>query len=516
LLLAAVAEGGPDDRKLGKPASGAFLQSLSEEERFWLRDHPIIRLVQDPGWPPIEFTDESGEPSGMAGDYLKLIEQRLGVTFERVKNLSWQEAYARLKRWEIDMTTSVAVTPERAEFWAFTRPYMKIPIVIVASVDVAYIADMQELAGKKVAVVDGYAACDWLPRDFPAIKLVKVKTVQEGLETLLRGKVFAYVENMLVVGYYLTKLRMTTTIKIVGNTPYVNAQSMAVRKDWGPLAGILDKALESISETERNDIYRRWLPVRYEQGIDYTLLWKALAVFTVVFLGLLLWIRKLASEIRHRKKAEAAAIKSEQRFRAIAFNTPDHILMQDRDLRYDFVVNPQIGLTESDMVGKTDHDILEKKEAEDLTVIKRKVLETGEPFHLEASLQNLKGEPEIFDGSYIPRFDSTGKVDGIIGYFRNITKRKAAESEQHRLLARAERTRRAMLSALEDQKRVEDELKKSQTLLEELVKERTAELENKAAKLERRNRLFVGRELRMKELKEKIKGLEKGTASNET
>ena len=46
----------------------------------------------------------------MAGDYLSLVEQRLGVKFERVRNLSWQEAYARLKRWEIDMTTSVTVT----------------------------------------------------------------------------------------------------------------------------------------------------------------------------------------------------------------------------------------------------------------------------------------------------------------------------------------------------------------------------------------------------------------------
>ncbi len=45
-----------------------------------LRDHPVIRVVQDPGWPPVEFTDESEEPSGMAGDYLSLIEQRLGQT----------------------------------------------------------------------------------------------------------------------------------------------------------------------------------------------------------------------------------------------------------------------------------------------------------------------------------------------------------------------------------------------------------------------------------------------------
>ncbi len=39
--------------------------------------------------------------------------------------------------------------------------------------------------------------------------------------------------------------------------------------------------------------------------------------------------------------------------------------------------------------------------------------------------------------------------------------------------------------------------------------ERTAELTSKTAELEETNKVFVGRELRMKELKERIKELEK-------
>ncbi|MBU1056223.1 MAG: transporter substrate-binding domain-containing protein [Proteobacteria bacterium] len=313
LLMTTVSEGGQDKSFEKTPASNAFLQSLTEKEQVWLRDHPVIRTVQDPGWPPVEFTNTLGEPTGMAEDYLSLIEQRLGVKFERIKNLSWQEAYSRLKRWEIDMTTSVAMTPIRAEFWAFTKPYMKIPIVIVAHADVTYISDMRELAGKKVAVVDGYAVNDWIPRDFPEIQLVRVKTAQEGLETLQRKEVFAYIENMLVVGYHMAKLKLTT-LKIAGETPYVNNQCMAVRKDWVILAGILQKALDSITESERNGIYRKWLPIRYEHGFNYTLLWQALATFAVILLVLVLWIRRLSREIMHRKNAEVGANESARHF----------------------------------------------------------------------------------------------------------------------------------------------------------------------------------------------------------
>ena len=57
-------------------------------------------------------------------------------------------------------------------------------------------------------------------------------------------------------------------------------------------------------------------------------------------------------------------------------------------------------------------------------------------------------------------------------------------------------------------KKIAAELRKHREHLEKLVKERTAQLEEKLAEIERMNRIFTGREMRMVELKEKIKELE--------
>ena len=57
--------------------------------------------------------------------------------------------------------------------------------------------------------------------------------------------------------------------------------------------------------------------------------------------------------------------------------------------------------------------------------------------------------------------------------------------------------------------RAEDSLRRLNDELEQRVKDRTAELERKNAELEKMNKMFVGRELRMVELKERIKELEK-------
>lgn len=309
--------------------STPFLDSLTEQEREWLRAHPVIRVFQDPQWAPVEFTDERGNPVGMAKDYATLIEQRLGQNFEYVVNhLSWEEGYTRLQRGEIDMTTSVTETSKRLEFWAFTKPYMNIPVVIATQQHVAYIANMHELDGKRVAVVGGYAVLEWIARDFPQIQLVKVKNSLDGLQRLQQGEVDAFIDNLLIIGYYQTREK-SLHLKIAGTTPYVNAQRMAVRKDWAPLAGILQKALDSISEAERDEIHRRWVPIRYEYGFDYTLLWQALAVFALVLLGFGIWNRKLSQEIRDRKLAQAAQKASEQSLAITLHSIGDAVIATD-------------------------------------------------------------------------------------------------------------------------------------------------------------------------------------------
>ena len=157
-------------------------------------------------------------------------------------------------------------------------------------------------------------------------------------------------------------------------------------------------------------------------------------------------IKNNEAALEQRVAERTAALReSEERFRAVAANTPDHILMQDRDLRYQMVTNPQLGLTEADMVGRTDQDFLEPEDARKLMEIKRRVIDTGKPVSLETPLRNAKGEMEYFEGTYVPKVDSAGKAVGIIGYFRNITQRKQAEDNLRRHAEELARFNRAMV-----------------------------------------------------------------------
>ena len=133
-------------------------------------------------------------------------------------------------------------------------------------------------------------------------------------------------------------------------------------------------------------------------------------------------------EVMLRRLAE-----SEERFRVIATYTPDHILIQDKDLLYRYILNPQLGLTKEDMIGKTDFDFLSKEDAAALTVMKKGVLETGEPEFVRVPLTSITGDVQHFEGSYIPKRDQEGKIDGLIGYFRNVTERVEGEEQRKKL-----------------------------------------------------------------------------------
>ncbi len=129
------------------------------------------------------------------------------------------------------------------------------------------------------------------------------------------------------------------------------------------------------------------------------------------------------------KKSQALLLESMEKIRIITKNTPDHILVQDKDLRYTLVINPQLGFKESDMIGKTDYDLVSKPEAAKINLIKTRVIETGKPENIGAYLSARDGKSEYLEGTYVPNIDDKGNVQGLIGYFRNVTERKLAEEE---------------------------------------------------------------------------------------
>ena len=283
-----------------RPSPAVF---LTEEEKQWLDQHPIIKVAVDANWAPLEYVDKQGRLQGISRDYLDKLEDILGVTFEPTAGESWQDVVEKVKRLELDMFSSVRPTPERATYLNFTSEYISQPIMIFSRANVPYIGNLEKLHGRKVAGIESYAVYELLKTYHPEIELVSVPSIEEAVRLVARGEVNAFVGNINITTYYLNKLGLAE-IKVVGETPYRSGQAMAVRKDWPILATILDKAIKTIPAEEQQAIQQRWLSTSFESQTDYTWLWKLLIPLLAVCLLAFYWNWRLAKEIYARKQTE--------------------------------------------------------------------------------------------------------------------------------------------------------------------------------------------------------------------
>jgi signal transduction histidine kinase len=255
----------------------SFAAVFTPEERDWLAQHPVVRVAIDPQWAPVEYFDGGGVARGMSRAYLDRISAVLGIRFEVVPGSSWAEAMRRLGERDVDLLPAIAANAERRARLHFTEPYLSFPAAIFSAADVAYLGNLDALRGKTVAVVQGEALEPWLRSERPDLALLPVADTREGLRAVADGNAFAFVGNLVTTSYYIGQSGLTQ-IKIAGETPFVYRLGMAVRDDWPILAGILQKGIEAIPVAERDAIYRDWISIRYEHSIDYSLLWKGLAV----------------------------------------------------------------------------------------------------------------------------------------------------------------------------------------------------------------------------------------------
>ena len=287
---------------------------LSPEERRWLDQHQTIRLAVDVAWRPFEFIDKQGQYRGLAADTMGLVEQRLGIRFEVEKGMSWREVVDAMQERRLDLYSSVVKTSAREQYVSFTRPYLSFPMVIVTRENIKFIDGLAGLVGKSIGVVDGYASEDLLREHHPELQLVTATTLSAGLEQVATGELFAFVDNLAAISDVMRHQGLTN-LKISGQTPYRFELGMAARNDWPQLLPILQKALDSITETERDAIYNRWISIRHEYSLDGQgqLILSAIVIITILLLFVWFWNRSLKREINSRQQVEQSLRASEFR-----------------------------------------------------------------------------------------------------------------------------------------------------------------------------------------------------------
>lgn len=246
--------------------------TLTAEEQQYIQNNPKVSMCIDPNWMPYEAL-EDGQHIGIGGDILRLISERSQIEIELFSTSSWAETLKQFRAGNCDILSMLNRTPERDQYIDYTRPYFNGHIVFVAKNEHPYIADPQEIAGKKVAVTTGYSISEFLKRDFPDIELVEVEDYDLAFEMVATGQVDLTADYLISSGDRIQRMGLYG-LKIAGNTPYKNQLAIGVQKDNIELLRILDKTVATLKKHEVEAIINKWRSVRYEHTVNYSLLWQ--------------------------------------------------------------------------------------------------------------------------------------------------------------------------------------------------------------------------------------------------
>jgi polar amino acid transport system substrate-binding protein len=269
-----------------------------------LTDTPRITTVivgGDRDYPPYEFLDKDGQPSGYNVELTRAIANVMGMKVE-FRLGGWSEMREALQSGKIDVLQGMSYSEERSREVDFSLPHTIVNHAIFARRDSPMINSLEELEGKSVAVHRSGIMHDYLVRNVFRGRLETTVTPADAIRFLAAGKVdFAVVA--IVPGMYLIReLKLINVVPVVRNVA-AHRYCYAVDKGNGELLSRFNEGLAILKKTGQYQvIYNKWLGVLDPAQVDLRIIAKHAAVVVVPLL-LLLGVFALWSRTLHRQVA---------------------------------------------------------------------------------------------------------------------------------------------------------------------------------------------------------------------
>jgi len=413
-----------------QPDINAHTIKLTEQEQQWLNEHPNLSFTGDPSWLPYEAFNEEGEYIGIVAEHLKIIEQHSGIQFQRSPSATWHDSVAKMRSGEVDIISETVGSVLLDEL-LFTKPYLSSPIIIVMKEDQGYVDSIHSIVDKKIAVIKEYGYVHSITTKYPKLNYIWVDNLEQGLEAVASGQADALLSTLAHTSYQISKSSIQN-IRIVGKTEFVNALALGVQKELAPLIPILDRALESISEQERQEIFDKWSTAQFAEVVNYQLIFKITALFLSITIIILYWNRTLRHEIDSRKKAEYKLSLSEQRFRSL-LEAVSAISVQGYNAKREVIfwnkASENIyGFTEEEALGRQLEDLIipDKMKSVVITALNDLVQQGIAIPAGELTLKDKKGKQVDVFSSHVMQTNQQGEAE-IFCIDIDLRKRKQAE-----------------------------------------------------------------------------------------
>jgi len=299
-----------DDKKIGTITLYYMTmlgkELLTEKQSLYLNNKKIIKACIHPNRLPLEKI-EDGEYIGMSAEILSIIEDELNIPIKLVQTDSWEESLKYAEARKCDIIPLVSDSKNIKKYMDFTSVYLEAPMVIATQKNIPFINSIEEVADKKLAILRECFYYNDLKEKYPTTKIEIVKDIDSGLQKVENGEVFGYLDNSMVLNYRIQR-HYLDTLAISGKLEKECELRIATRNDEPLLNSIFQKAISSIPDSSKDEIYKKWVTAKVEKikVVDYVLVYNIVAIALLIIIIFLYWNRKIA-----KAKQELEAAKKE-------------------------------------------------------------------------------------------------------------------------------------------------------------------------------------------------------------
>ena len=264
---------------------------------------PTIIVGGDRDYPPYEFIDKNGQPSGYNVELTRAIAEVMGMKVE-FRLGAWSDMRNALQSGKIDVLQGMSYSEERVGEVDFSLPHTVVNHAVFARRDSPNVNSLAELEGRSVAVHRSGIMHDYLVRTRFSGRLILTDTPADALRQLAAGKTDYAIVAIVPGMYIIRELKLTNLMPVVRNVA-THRYCYAVDKGNTELLSRFNEGLAILKKTGQYErIYTKWLGVLEppDVSLKYLATYGAIVVGPLVLLlgGFALWSRTLHRQVALR------------------------------------------------------------------------------------------------------------------------------------------------------------------------------------------------------------------------
>ena len=272
----------------------------------------VIVVGGNSNYPPYQFLDNHGQPTGYIVDLTRAIANVMGMQVD-IRLGDFGGILERLETGEIDILEGLSFSESRAREYDFSPPHSIIVHAIFARKGSAKVGSLKELHGKKVLVHRGGGMHNYLKEQGLDTDLVLTDSPRETLRQLAAGRCDYAVVALLPGMYIIREEKLTDLVPVATNIAPQRYYCYAVRKGNAELLAQFNEGLTILKKTGQFDaIYNKWLGVLEPQGISWLTVAKYAALVVVplslVLMAMVLWSYSLRKQVAQRTESLSKAL----------------------------------------------------------------------------------------------------------------------------------------------------------------------------------------------------------------